>query len=123
MSIPLWVPKEVEEVQVASIENELSVLKKSNNKRILNQFIESNWTKYQAEYLNWNRFKTTLLPKSEKVLGFTEKQYNAGEISYFGFINNYRLWKNIHLSELDQRLVLSILQSELTQTELLNYIK
>ena len=123
ISIPLWIPKEVEEVQVASIQMNISELQSKSSKIFSNSFLEKSWNSYQNELLNWKKYKISLLPKSEKVFSIAQKQYKAGEITYFEFIDNYRVWKNIRLSELDQRLSLLKTQSELNQTNLLNYLE
>lgn len=123
ISIPLWIPKEIEEVQNQSIQHDISIFEKKSILLFSNQIFENNWNKYQSELENWNRYNNSLLPKAERVFTIANKQYNAGETTYFEFIDNYRIWKNIRLSELDQRLELVQVLADLNQTDLIKYLK
>ena len=122
-SIPLWVPKELEEIKQTQIMSQSASIGLKSGERDFNQFFKSTWSTYQANLSNWERFKSSLLPKSEKVFWIVQKEYQAGEISYLEFIDTYRVWKNIRLSELNQQLALQNSIAELTQTNLLKFFK
>jgi cobalt-zinc-cadmium resistance protein CzcA len=123
LSIPLWIPKEFEEVELSYIQRDLSTQKVNSVERNLTSFIDAKWNESKLEFENWNRYKSILVPSSEKVFSTAKKQYEGGEISYFEFIDNYRIWKNTRISELDQKLTLLLTQSDLTKIYLLKFIE